>query len=279
MTLVDAFEQGINFFDTADIYGQGDSERLLGRLFRNKRDKVIFCTKAGLTLPLSQAFIRWAKPFVHPVIRRWKAARLQANVVRQQSERKCFDPTYLRNQIESSLRRLHTDYLDLFLLHSPPKSIRSDESVFAMLINLKKQGKIRHYGVSCDSAEDAMAYLSRNDLACLQVPANLMQPDVLNRVLPAAKEKGIAIISREPLGGGAIFSFSALKEFCDMHTNLTQAQVAVQYVLQRDDTGVILIGMTCRENLYANLNIMKKSPLMSEEIQMLEKQALPPIQG
>lgn len=279
MTLTDAFEQGINFFDTADIYGQGDSERLLGRLFRNKRDKVIFCTKAGLTLPLSQTFIRWAKPFVHPVIRRWKAAKLQAKVVRQQSERQCFDPTYLRNQIESSLRRLQTNYLDLFLLHSPPNSIRSDESVFAMLLNLKKQGKIRHYGVSCDSAEDAMAYISRNDLACLQVPANLMQPDVLNWVLPAAKEKGIAIISREPLSGGAIFSFNALKEFCDIHTNLTQAQVAVQYLLQRDDTGVILIGMTCRKNLYANLNIFKNSPLMAEEIQMLETQALPPVQG
>lgn len=278
-TLLEAFEQGINFFDTADVYGQGDSERLLGQLFRNKRDKVIFCTKAGLTLRLSQTFIRWAKPFVHPVIRRWKAARKQATVARQESEGQCFDPKYLRNQIDFSLRRLQTDYLDLFLLHSPPKTISIDESVFSMLDHLKQQGKIRYFGVSCASAEDAMAYLSRNDLACLQVPANLMQSEVLNRILPAAQEKGLAIISREPLGGGTILSSIALKEFCNMRLNFTQAQVALQYLLQRDDTGIILIGMTCRKSLYENLNILTKSPLMAEEIQILEKQTLFPIKG
>lgn len=270
-TLLKAFDRGINFFDTADVYGQGDSERLLGKLFRNKRDKVIFCSKAGLTISLSQTLIRWVKPFVHPVLRRWKTARMQMMVARQQSAGQYFNSNYLRNQIESSLGRLKTDYLDLFLLHSPPKTVSSDENVFEMLEKLKRQGMIRFYGVSCNTAEDAMAFMTRDGIACLQVPANIMESGVLNRVLPAAQEKDLAIISREPFGSGTIFSHSPFHEFCEAKLNRTASRVVLQYLLQRNGTGVILIGMTCRKNLYDNINAIAAAPLSAEEIQMIEK--------
>ena len=270
-TLIEAFDRGINFFDTADVYGQGDSERLLGKLFRNKRDKVIFCSKAGLTISLSQTFIRWVKPFAHPILRRWKTAGTQMMVARQQSEGQCFNSNYVRNQIESSLRRLKTDYLDLFLLHSPPKIVSSDENVFEMLEKLKRQGMIRFYGISCNTAEDAMAFMAREDVACLQVPANIMQSEVLNLVLPAAQEKGLAIISREPFGGGAIFSNALFNKFCEARLNRAASRVVLQYLLQRNGTGIILIGMTCRKNLYDNLNAFEAAPLSAEEIQILEK--------
>ena len=270
-TLLEAFDQGINFFDTADIYGQGDSERLLGKLFKNQRDKVIFCTKAGLTLRLSQSLIRLAKPVLQPVIRKWKSVRKQANAARKQAEKNCFEPKYLANQIEGSLRRLQTDYVDLFLLHSPSSAISQDESIFAMLDTLKSQGKILHYGVSCASADDAMVYLSKKRLFYLQVPANLMRPDVLNKVLPTARKKDCIVISREPFEGGRIFNSPKLKEFCAKQLNRPPAQVALGYLLQRNDTGIVLTGMTCRKNLYNNLNTLASSPLTKEEIQQLEK--------
>lgn len=270
-TLIEAFDRGINFFDTADIYGQGDSERLLGKLFRDKRDKVIFCSKAGLTISLSQTFIRWVKPFAHPMLRCWKTARTQMMVTRQQSEGQCFNSNYLRNQIESSLRRLKTDYLDLFLLHSPPKTVKSDENVFEMLEKLKRQGMIRFYGISCNTAEDAMAFMTRDGVACLQVPANIMESGILNLVLPAAQEKDLAIISREPFAGGSIFSHAPFNEFCEALLNRTASRVLLQYLLQLNGTGVILIGMTCRKNLYDNLNALAAAPLSAEKIQMLEK--------
>lgn len=192
-------------------------------------------------------------------------------VARQQSEGQCFNSNYVRNQIESSLRRLKTDYLDLFLLHSPPKIVSSDENVFEMLEKLKRQGMIRFYGISCNTAEDAMAFMAREDVACLQVPANIMQSEVLNLVLPAAQEKGLAIISREPFGGGAIFSNALFNKFCEARLNRAASRVVLQYLLQRNGTGIILIGMTCRKNLYDNLNAFEAAPLSAEEIQILEK--------
>jgi aryl-alcohol dehydrogenase-like predicted oxidoreductase len=270
-TLLEAFDHGINFFDTANIYGQGDSERLLGRLFRNKRDKIVLCTKAGITIRLSQNLTSWVKPFLNPILRRWKDARAKVITTRRQTEGKFFDPNYLRNQIRSSLRRLKTDYLDLFLLHSPPVAIGADRNVFEMLEELKRQGMIRYYGISCGSAADAMTFLDLDGIACLQVPANIMQSEVLHIILPAAQKKGLAVISREPFGGGAIFSYEPLTDFCDTHLHYKKDQVALQYLLNRDDTGVILVGMTCRQNLHENLISFAGPPLGREKIQTLEK--------
>lgn len=270
-TLLEAFDQGINFFDTADVYGQGDSERLLGKLFRSCRDKVILCTKAGLTIGLSQTFIRWVKPMVNPVLRRWKSVRTQTIIARRQAEGQCFDPNYLRKQVESSLHRLHTDYLDVFLLHSPTKAISSDEKVFEMLAKLKQKGMIRYYGISCNSTEDATAFIERDNIACLQVTANIMQSKVLNLILPVAQKRNLAIISREPFGGESIFSYAPLQEFCKAHPQHKESQVALQYMLQRDDTGVVLVGMTCRKNLYQNLDVFNEPHLSADEIQILEK--------
>jgi aryl-alcohol dehydrogenase-like predicted oxidoreductase len=169
------------------------------------------------------------------------------------------------------LNRLDTDYLDVFLLHSPPKAVSSDENVFEMLDKLKQKGMIRYYGISCNSTEDAMAFMVRDDIACLQVTANIMRSEALNLILPAARKRNRAIISREPFGGGSIFSYAPLQEFCEAHPQYKESQVALQYLLQRDDTGVILVGMTCRKYLYQNLDVFNECHLSPYEIQILEK--------
>ena len=94
-TLQAAMEHSVNFFDTADVYGQGDSERLLGEIIQGRRQHAILCTKAGLTLGAPQYAVRLVKPFVNPVMRFWGKGRSTVVRLRQKSEHQCFDPQTL----------------------------------------------------------------------------------------------------------------------------------------------------------------------------------------
>src|SRR4051812_21278812 len=114
-----ALDQGINFFDTADLYGYGHSEQLLGKAFAGVRDRVVIASKGGMV---------------------------------DGSGKQDFRPAYLRAALERSLARLGTDYVDLYQLHSPPADLLvRDGSIVAELQKLKGEGKIRAYGLSARS--------------------------------------------------------------------------------------------------------------------------------
>ncbi len=264
-TLLKAFNQGVNFFDTANVYGQGDSERMLGKLIRGKRDQVILCSKAGMTISMSQTFIRSIKPLANIILRNWKRGRTNTIAARKQKERQCFEPDYLKNQIEGSLRRLGTDYLDIFLLHIPPMEIIKDETVFEMLEKLKQKGLIRFIGVSCETPETAIASMSRVGIECVQVPVNLMETGIIKRVLPFAHEKGIGVISREPFAGGALFTYPAFQKFHAKHSKWLPSHLALKYALQQDDSSVVLTGMSCLRHLEENMQILSLPELPEEE--------------
>ena len=126
-----AFENGINFFDTADTYGFGNSETLVGKAFRNKRDKVIIATKVGF-LPSSLSsrakylipFLGNARKIIIPFKRRLK---------KLSKKNQDFSPGHIRQSIEKSLTRLKTDYIDIYLLHNPPAKIIMEGEVFRIL--------------------------------------------------------------------------------------------------------------------------------------------------
>src|SRR5260221_14628991 len=113
----------MNFFDTADMYSQGESEMLLGRAFRRQRPQVIIASKAGYCLPAQRRVIARLKPFVRPLIKLLGIKRHRLPVAVRGSLAQDFSPTYLRRAVEGSLRRLRTDYLDLLQLHSPPADV------------------------------------------------------------------------------------------------------------------------------------------------------------
>ena len=238
-TLRAARDSGITFFDTADVYGQGDSERLLGRVHRDHGDGMILCTKAGLTVGSVESLVRMAKPVLNLLLRRWSTAREVTTGTRRRHERQCFNPDYLRRRIEGSVQRLGVDRLDLFLLHNPPTDLPQRDGVFELLLRLKAEGTLRHVGVSCRSLEDADSWIGQSGVACVQVPLDCTRVDAALPILERAGALGVGVIARE------IFSHDALSG--------RSVPDAFRPIVERPEIGVMLAGMGCRTHLHENL--------------------------
>ncbi len=248
-TLRQAFESGITFFDTADIYGQGDSECLLGKVFNKKRDEVIFCSKAGLTLSAPQQLIRHIKPVVRSGLRLFKPAAKATTKIRKKAEQQCFEPAYIRGQIEGSLKRLKTDYLDLFLLHNPPSEVIINPEITDLLETLKRKGLIRYYGISCQTHEDVHACLQQPGISCLQLNLDPGNIDNAKELLANLQSAGYGIIARECLANKTQLSNHPLVD-----SNLSAASQSLNAVLQHQEVDVALAGMACRKHLLDNLS-------------------------
>jgi aryl-alcohol dehydrogenase-like predicted oxidoreductase len=271
-----AFDGGINFFDTADIYSQGESERLLGRAFRGRRDQVVIASKAGYVLPAQRRLAAGLKPFIRPVLKLLKLRRDQLPGAVRGSLAQDFSPAHLTRAVEGSLRRLGTDRLDLFQLHSPPAGIIADGEWIDALEALKRDGKIRYYGISCDSVEAALAALGQPSASSIQVVVNLLQQDAVETLLPRAGAQGTAVIARECLANGLLAKQASaidLKTYCQSElemerkaeqlkkhrqmaadANCTLAELALRFVSRLDGISVSLIGVSRRDQLDALLS-------------------------
>ncbi|HEX3972037.1 MAG TPA: aldo/keto reductase [Stellaceae bacterium] len=163
-----ALDLGITFYDTAPAYGDGHSEALIGEAFARRRDRVVIATKAGLP---------------------------------RFGEASDFSPAALRDSLEGSLRRLKTDYVDLFQLHNPPPDLFSaaPES-YAALEDLRRAGKIRAIGVSVKSPAEALAIFTGHAVAAVQLNLNMLDVRAIETgLLEHAAAAGVAIIARTPL--------------------------------------------------------------------------------
>jgi aryl-alcohol dehydrogenase-like predicted oxidoreductase len=199
-----AREAGINFFDTADMYSQGESETLIGRAFRRVRSRVVIASKAGYCLPARRKLAARLKPLLRPAIRLLGIRRDRLPAAARGSLAQDFSPAYLLKAVEGSLRRLRTDYLDLLQLHSPPADVVERGDWVPALDALKRAGKIRYYGVSCDTVEAGLAALRYPGVSALQFNLNLLEPRAADALLPQARAKGVAGIARECLANGLL---------------------------------------------------------------------------
>ncbi len=268
-----ALDSGVNFYDTADSYGQGQSEILLGKTFKKQRDQVIFASKAGYYLsPLGNIAAKF-KPILKPLVRSLRSLKSPSSNsnslvdARSAVLRQKFDRNYLINAIEGSLKRLQTDYLDLFQLHSPPSEVLRTPEVWQTLEMLKNQGKIRYYGVSCDKVEDALICLQQPGLSSLQLEINWLQQEAIAKVLPLAKQQQVAIIARQPFASGKLLAnkesfLASLKQ-----GNRNLFQTALQFVLQQDGVSVVIPGASNCQHLKTNLGGLTTTPLSLEELQ------------
>ncbi|HEX2671071.1 MAG TPA: aldo/keto reductase [Polyangiaceae bacterium] len=213
-----ARDGGINFFDTSDLYSQGESEALLGRVFGKRRSEVIITTKAGYCMPGRRKLAGRLKPILRPVIKALGIRRDRLPAAARGALAQDFSAAYLTRAVEASLVRLRTDYVDLLQLHSPPADVVERGEWEPALEDLKRAGKLRYYGISCDTPEAARAALRFPNVSSLQFAFNLLEPGALETILPSARETGVACIARECLGNGLLVKPNAhaldLSSYC-----------------------------------------------------------------
>ena len=172
IALEHAVDLGVNFFDTADVYGDGRSERLIGKLAKSKKQKIYIATKAG--------------------------RRIDPHVAEG------YKIETIREHIERSLKNLDVDCLDLLQLHCPPTPVYENEMLFYGLSQLKKEGLIAHYGVSVETMDEALTALQYDELASIQLIYNMFRLKPEDKLLTEAKNKNVGIIARVPLASGML---------------------------------------------------------------------------
>ena len=167
-----AVDCGVNFFDTADVYGSGRSEHLIADLKKNYKKDIIVATKAGRRLP-------------QQTVAGYSAANLTA-------------------WVEDSLRNLATDTLDLLQLHCPPTELYSRPETFDILDRMVKAGKIRYYGVSVEKVEEALKAIEFPNVQSVQIIFNCFRQRPAEEFFAAAKRKQVGILARVPLASGLL---------------------------------------------------------------------------
>ena len=167
-----AMDAGVNFFDTADVYGSGHAEELLAEATKGKEDEIYIATK----------FCRAGD--IHDL-----------NTYSEES---------VRQYCESSLKRLKRERIDLYQIHCPPLSILKDGHVFEVLDKLKTEGKIRYYGVSVETVEEGLFSIGVPGVKALQVIYNLFRQKPAEALFPKAKAAGVGILVRLPLASGLL---------------------------------------------------------------------------
>jgi len=190
--LAAAWDFGVNFFDTADTYGEGHSEALLGKFLKDRpRDRLTLATKCGWDFYASSQ-----KP----------ASLLQGSPekLNHAGHRKNFDTGYIRFACEQSLKRLGTDVIDLFQLHNPSLELIRKGDLVSVLEGLRKEGKIRFIGISVHTEEEALAALEDPRVQAIQIIFNLLDQRMAAKVLPEAEKKDVGVIVREALASGLL---------------------------------------------------------------------------
>ena len=171
-TLQAALDGGVNFFDTADVYGDGRSERLLARLKRERKEKFYIATKAGRRLPMQTP--------------------------------EGYNRKNLTAFVNRSLKNLNTGTIDLLQLHCPPTEVYYRPEVFGILDDLVKAGKLRHYGVSVEKVEEALKAIEYPNVQSVQIIFNLFRQRPAERFFAEAQRRKVGILARVPLASGLL---------------------------------------------------------------------------
>src|SRR5512135_545797 len=167
-----AVDRGVNFFDTADVYGDGHSEHLLAQLKRERHERIVVATKAG--------------------------RRLNPHVASG------YNRANLTAFVERSLKNLAADALDLLQLHCPPTPVYDMPEVFGVLDDLVKAGKIRFYGVSVEKIEEALKAIQYPNLQSVQIIFNIFRQRPADDFFEQAKSRQVGILARVPLASGML---------------------------------------------------------------------------
>ena len=272
-TIHRALELGVNFLDTADIYGMGENERLVGAAIADRRDEVVLATKFGIVRD--------------PEDRRSRSVNGR--------------PEYVAQACDASLRRLRVDHIDLYYQHRVDPDVPIEETVGAMA-SLIEQGKVRHLGLSEASAETISRAHAVHPITALQSEFSLWTRDVEEEILPALRELEIGLVAYSPLGRGFLTGrFQSPDDFPEgdfrrnnprfqgenFYANLrlvervkelarehdcTPGQLALAWVLHRGEDVVPIPGTKRRTYLEENVEAVEID-LSEEDLRRLDEAA------
>lgn len=169
--LNEAVNNGITFFDTADVYGDGRSETLIGKFLKNSKAKIKVATKFG------------------------RGSNVFPNNYTEQA---------LKDSVNASRERLNVDCIDVLLLHCIPTAVLEKGEIFDWLRTLKKEGKITYFGASVETVKEGLLCIEQEGLQSLQVIYNIFRQKLTTELLPQAYAKGVGIIVRLPLASGLL---------------------------------------------------------------------------
>lgn len=266
-TIRKAVELGCNFFDTADVYGHGHSEKLIGEALEGEREDIIIATKVGGDFYNVGA---------------------GANFTRD----------YIRFAIEKSLKRLRTDYIDIYQLHNPNRQLISNGDMFETLKELKKEGKIRFYGISIFDPAEGLEAMKAGNVDAIQVIYNIFDQAPVPGLFPSAKERGVGIIAREPLANSFLTGKYDFKSkfpagdirasFPDSHKRImikaveklnfliedkeiTLPQAALKFVLANNAVSTVIPGTKTEYQAKENLKAGDGEGLTHEELSKIKE--------
>ncbi|WP_339315242.1 aldo/keto reductase [Paenibacillus sp. FSL R10-2734] len=256
----EALDQGITFLDTADLYDEGRNEEIIGKAIRHHRGDVILSTKVGNRRIPGQEGWSW-------------------------------DPSksYIKSAVKDSLRRLQTDYIDLYQLHGGTIDDPIDETIEAFE-ELKQEGLIRYYGISSIRPNVIREYVKRSNIVSVMSQYSILDRRPEEEILPLLAAHGISLIARGPLAGGILSEKGRNKaeekyldysseELLKLHDRLMQetspsrslAQTALHYPLANPTVAIIIPGASSMEQLKNNVTVAETAPLSSEEIEMIQE--------
>lgn len=252
-----ALDRGVNFLDTADLYDAGRNEELVGKAVQGRRDRVIIATKVGnRRIPGREGWV--------------------------------WDPSkeYILSAVRESLRRLNTDYIDLYQLHGGTIDDPIDDTIEAFE-KLKKEGVIRWYGISSIRPNVIREYAKRSSIVSVMNPYSILDRRAEEEVLPLLHDRGISVIARGPVASGRLaegrtadkgyldYSLEELEQVREGLRSLvtpvrSMAQLAIRYSLSHPAVATVIPGASSVEQLDHNLDAAGLPPLTEEEIAAIQ---------
>lgn len=254
----EALDRGVNFLDTADLYDAGTNEEIVGKAIKGRRDQVILATKVGNRRIPGQEGWSW-------------------------------DPSkaYILSAVKDSLRRLGTDYIDLYQLHGGTIEDPIDDTIEAFE-QLKKEGVIREYGISSIRPNVIREYVSRSSIVSVMNQYSIVDRRGEEAAFPLLQEQSISVIARGPLASGALAANRdpakgvldyELDELRELRRKLQEletperslTQLAIRYSLAHPAVAVAIPGARSREQLLQNLAAADVPELSAEEVEMIRR--------
>ena len=253
-----AFDRGVTFFDTADLYDHGENEKTVGAALKGVRDRVVIATKVGN---------RWNEDG-----RGWR-----------------WDPssTWILEAVQRSLERLQTDYIDLYQLHGGTLEDPLDETIEAFEA-LKKAGTIRAYGISSIRPQVIRAWLERSSLSSVMMQYSLLDRRPEEAVLGLLRDASVSVIARGPVAKGlladkpaaeylnhSLEEVAAVQRGLEAFANLERSttQLALRYALADKSVASVVPGASRLEQLEENVGAADTPPLTAAKLAALQKLA------